>query len=78
MVVIRAKTLKEKIDLFIKISDTDGNGNLSADEIFKLSRICLSKYIRDSEEFLDMLCEYYTRLIFQVVNVDINDEIPLE
>ena len=72
MVVIRAKTLKEKIDLFIKISDTDGNdylknlgnGNLSADEIFKLSRICLSKYIRDSEEFLDMLCEYYTRLIF--------------
>ncbi|KAM3130325.1 hypothetical protein pb186bvf_017538 [Paramecium bursaria] len=69
MVVIRAKTLKEKIDLFIKISDTDGNGNLSADEIFKLSH---------SEEFLDMLCEYYTRLIFQVVNVDINDEIPLE
>lgn len=25
MVIIRAKTLKEKIDLFIKISDEDGN-----------------------------------------------------
>lgn len=25
MIIIRAKTLKEKIDLFIKISDEDGN-----------------------------------------------------
>lgn len=49
------------VNIIIK---NQGNGNLSADEIFKLSRICLSKYIRDSEEFLDMLCEYYTRLIF--------------
>lgn len=29
MVSIREKTLKEKIDLFIKIADEDGNGMLS-------------------------------------------------
>lgn len=48
----------------------------------KLSKICLSKYIsvltKDGEEFLDMLCEYFTRLIFKIVDIDIDDEIPLE
>lgn len=51
---------------------------LSYDEIFKLSKVCLSKFIVDSEDFLDMLCEYYTRLIFKVVDREIDDEIPFE
>lgn len=34
MVSIRAKTLVEKLDLFIQISDSDGNGKLCWDEIF--------------------------------------------
>jgi len=51
---------------------------LSADEIFKLSKVCLSKYIKNSDDFLDMLCEYYTRLIFDVVGRSIDDEIPFE
>jgi hypothetical protein len=54
MVIIRAKTLDDRIDLFIKIADEDGmgiiiynigNGLLSEDEIMNLSKICLSKYI---------------------------------
>lgn len=64
MMSIKAKTVVEKIDLFISISDTDGNGRLSHDEIFKLAKLCLSHYVSDKGEFLDILCEYYTRLIF--------------
>ena len=45
MVSIRAKTLSEKINLFIKIADEDGNGKLSWDEIYELSKICLKRYI---------------------------------
>lgn len=46
------------------------------DEIFQLSKVCLSKYISNSDDFLDMLCEYYTRLIFKVVEKEPNEEIP--
>ncbi|KRX04958.1 hypothetical protein PPERSA_06592 [Pseudocohnilembus persalinus] len=79
MVSISAKTLSEKINLFIKIADEDGNGSLSWEEIYDLAKICLSKYIKNEDDgFLEMLCEYYTKLIFQIVNVDVNEEIPLE
>ncbi|CAD8127638.1 unnamed protein product [Paramecium sonneborni] len=76
MVSIRAKTLIEKLDLFIQISDQDGNGQLCWEEIFQLSKVCLSKYIQNTDDFLDMLCEYYTRLIFKVVGKDPHEEIP--
>lgn len=45
MMSIKAKTVVEKIDLFISISDSDGNGRLSHDEIFKLAKLCLSHYV---------------------------------
>lgn len=78
MVVIKAKTLEERINLFIKICDKDGNGHLSRDEIFDLTKICLGRFIKDHYDgFLEMLCHYFTRLIFKTVNIDINQEIPL-
>ena len=65
MVIIRAKTLKQKINLFIKIADDDGNGKLSKKEIYDLAKICLGKYVEDKTDgFLDDLCEYFTKLIF--------------
>ena len=67
MVSIRAKTLTEKINLFIKIADKDGNKMLSYLEIFELAKICLGKYIRikgtEDNEFLDDLCHFFTKLI---------------
>ena len=80
MEIIKAKTLKEKIDLFIKIADDDGNGQLSQKEIFDLCKICLAKYIKideGEENFLDDISNYFTRLIFAAVNIDIDSEIPL-
>ena len=47
MVAIRAKTLMDRVNLFIKIADKDGNRALSYDEVHNLTRICLSKYINE-------------------------------
>jgi len=33
MSIVRAKTISEKVDLFIKVADEDGNGSLSWEEI---------------------------------------------
>jgi len=79
MQIIRAKTMREKIDLFIKIADQDQNGHLSKQEIFSLAKICLGKFIQnDQDGFLDDLCEYYTKLIFNSIGIDISEEIPLQ
>lgn len=81
MEIIKAKTIREKIDLFIKIADDDGNGQLSKQEIFDLCKICLGKMVKsDNEdtEFLENISEYFTKLIFAAVEVDIESEIPLE
>ena len=45
MVSIRAKTVSEKINLFIRIADKDGNGMLSWDEINELTHNCLNRYV---------------------------------
>lgn len=50
---------------------------LSEEEINKLCKICLSKYVK-CDDFLDELVEYFTKLIFSAVNIDIDDEIPME
>ena len=53
---------------------------LSKTEIFNLCKICLSKFISEAknDHFLDDLCDYFTKLIFGAVNIDIEDEIPLQ
>jgi len=54
---------------------------LSKTEIFNLCKICLSKLISEKEQendhFLNDLCEFFTKLIFGAVNIDIEEEIPL-
>lgn len=79
MGIIKAKTLDQKIDLFIKIADEDGNGNLSEEEISHLCSVCLSKFINEEndKEFFKELVDYFTKLIFNVVGFDIKEEIPL-
>jgi len=52
---------------------------LSYDEIFKLAKICLKKFVTDEgDQFLDDLCEYFTRLIFSSVDISQDEEIPLQ
>lgn len=85
MTVINAKTISDKINLFIKVADEDGNGELSYDEIICLTSICLSKFIHvDPEEdaekaiFMEDISDYFAKLIFDTCEVDYDDEIPFE
>ena len=85
MTVINAKTISDKINLFIKVADEDGNGNQSFDEILCLTSICLSKFIHvdkqeDAEKaaFMEDISEYFAKLIFDTCEVDYDDEIPFE
>lgn len=45
MVVIKAKTLLDRVNLFIKIADKDGNGLLSRNEVLELTRVCLQRFL---------------------------------
>lgn len=79
MAVIKAKTMEEKINLFIKIADSNKDGSLNYQEIFELAKICLKKFVtEDMTSFLDDLCHYFTKLIFQAVGVDPTSDIPLK
>lgn len=52
---------------------------MSKEEIFKLAKICLKKFITSEEdEFLDNLCEYFTKLIFSSVDIPMDEEIPMQ
>jgi len=79
MGIIKAKTLHEKINLFIKIADEDGNGSLSKEEILNLCRICLEKFINPKNDpvFFIELTEYFTQLIFAAVGIDIHEDVEI-
>jgi len=80
---MQVKTKKDRIDLFVKIADSDGNGMLSFDEILLLCQSCLknnfifSSIKFEEDPFLLDLSEYFARLLFEICGVDADDEIPL-
>jgi Ca2+-binding EF-hand superfamily protein len=47
---IQTENLNEKIDLFFKIIDTDGNGMLSYDEVGEICEMSLTNCFTPSEE----------------------------
>lgn len=78
MRLISSKTLSDKVDLFIKVADTNGNGELSYSETHHLCLITLQKYIEiQDKHFVGMLADYFTKFIFQVCDYDIKEEIPI-
>ena len=79
MQMIKAKTLDDKIGLFIKLADTDGNRMLSSKEIETLCSAILSRYVKPADdEFFKSLIQYFKKLIFQSLNYKENVEIPLD
>lgn len=63
---IQAKQLDQKVDLFFKIIDQDGNGQLSYDEVYE---ICSSSFQRFSikDDYITGLTEFFTSIIFRAV-----------
>ncbi|CAK69135.1 unnamed protein product (macronuclear) [Paramecium tetraurelia] len=73
---VQAKTKEERIDLFIKIADMDRNGKLSYPEVSKLSHQTMSKIVKTQDtNFLNDISEFFTRVIFDSVNISYDKEI---
>lgn len=80
MIIIKSKDIGDKLNLFFKIIDTDGNGLLSYDEVEELSHRSLqrSPFFSDSDDpMIKELANYFADLIFQLVSIDRDKEIPL-
>lgn len=76
---VRAKTLQAKLDLFFKLMDNDGNGQLSHSEIKYLCSQSLKKLLPNSDEnFIDDLASTFTKFVFQAVGLDLDEEIDVE
>lgn len=81
MSVIKSEEISDKIDEFFKIIDSDGNGQLSWQEVYEISMISLKRSLvveeEKSEGLLEELAEYFADLIFKLVDIDKDEEIPL-
>jgi hypothetical protein len=69
---IIATTFVDKIDLFFKMIDTDGNGLLSWEEVNEICQCCLQVFNVDTEdtEFVDNLSYFFTDYIFGLCGFD--------
>lgn len=81
MSIIKSDKIADKIDMFFKIIDADGNGQLSWDEVYEISIMSLRRSLvcqdDKSEKLIKELAEYFADLIFNLVDIDANEEIPL-
>ena len=76
---VRAKTLQSKLDLFFKLMDSDGNGQLSYSEIKYLCFQTLKKLLESShEDFIDDLACTFTKFVFEALGLSMNEEIEVD
>lgn len=78
--LVSSRDLKDKIDLFFYIVDSDGNGLFSYDEIKDICQLSFSKFENSSdyEEFREELSDFFAKYIFKLMNKDPEtDEIPV-
>jgi|JI10StandDraft_1071094.scaffolds.fasta_scaffold171956_1 Ca2+-binding EF-hand superfamily protein len=78
MKMVMSKSLKDKLDLFFSVVDSDGNGNFSFEEIKEICEMSLMKSDSDDAKFVDQQTEFYAKYIFKILGYDLNDEIPTE
>lgn len=78
MQMIKAKTLADKIGLFIKLADSDGNGLLDSTEILNFCRASITRFINpEYQDFVESIVEYFKKFIFATLSFDESEEIPL-
>jgi hypothetical protein len=88
MYSMRSDDINDKIDIFLKIIDADGNGLLSFEEVFDISKESLLRSLGDKnnqeeeenneESVVNILATYFANLIFQLVEMPIDEEIPMD
>ena len=82
MYTMKSPDIKDKIDVFFHIIDSDGNGFLSFDEVYEISKSSLQRSLGDknnkNDEVVNTLSSYFANLIFQLVDMPIDQEISIE
>ena len=85
MLTIKSKYISEKIDTFLNIIDSDGNGLLSFDEVYEISKGSLKRTLGEDKEnenneenVVNILATFFANLIFQLVDMPIDKEIPMD
>ena len=82
MYTMKSPDIKDKIDVFFHIIDSDGNGFLSFDEVYEISKNSLQRTLGDkidrNDEVINTLSIYFANLIFQLVDMPIDQEISIE
>lgn len=78
MIKLKSPKMIDKIDIFLKILDKDGNGSLSFDEVYELSLNSLDRYLNKEDlEIKEKLANAFSKMIFKFCNVDIESEIKM-
>ena len=90
---IKEENKEHKMDLFFRILDENGDGSLDYNEVYNLSLVSLQRTLpqnpldflkkpeevkKNEKEIIDILAEFFSKLIFSLVNIDINDDIPID
>ena len=81
-------SIENKLDLFMRIIDSDNNGKMSFEEVFELAKISLERFFKNKncnkEEEKDQnyiifeLADYFAKLIFDIMDIDLNKEIEID
>lgn len=76
---LRAHNSKEKIDLFFKLMDWNGNGTISWEEVrdFCLKSLEIAK-ISENDAGIDKLAGFLTNLLFKMFQAKKEDDLSLE
>ena len=94
MLKMKDTNKENKLDLFFEMLNNNSDGCLTYDDIYKLSIICLQKltlniedeynfekYKKENDKDLKIvagLAEYFCKMIFKLVKIDINEKIPIK
>ena len=93
MMKMKDPDINHKMDLFFKILDENGDGSLDYNEVYNLSLVSLQRTVsqnhfdilkktekekKNQKEVIEILAEFFSNMIFNLVNIDIKDEIPID
>ena len=93
MMKMKDPDMNHKMDLFFQILDENGDGSLDYNEVYNLSLVSLQRTLsqnpseilkknekekRNQKEVIEILAEFFSNMIFSLVNINVKDEIPID
>ena len=93
MMRMKDPDMNNKMDFFFQILDENGDGSLDYNEVYNLSLVSLQRTLsqnpldilkksekekKNQKEVIGILAEFFSNMIFDLVNIDIKNEIPIE